>query len=842
MAGAAGPCHFKARNGDHAACIFFIERSDRVLILIPEILARRAGKAHVIERALGVGCAGLVKVVGMVGERDEVNVRAVRQRLDIRQCAFQRASAVGILRVGVQLAEVALEGRLADGEGPGLAGFLFIRTLDRHSYRDLAVRHIGSRGVGDLAVRVGSIDLFVVDSHRYAGVLASVRDLRGDLRPLFGSGLRTLRRLHVGDHSLVENVYGVGRSGLVALDILERKGQGHFAADLGCFRDIRIKDRDMDAALAGGEAVQNLYVRVALKLADAGDVRSIGLLDAVLDPRIVDFIDCVDLEFKLVIAADIGREHGFGEGDGGLHDKAAVHIHAVRHGIEEEGVDRIVKIAGLAVHAVGLEGIGVVFQPLAVAAVKLRRAMLHLIAAHAAGAGAHEPVGVLSLDGIIKCLAVEGVVAGAVGAQVAVGHVLEAQILAVLLDLKHDRAVRRNGLVVHDLRRSLVDRRAFRADLLGQNRLGVLVVDHDLVAGLGQLAGGGGGKARNIIRAAAVAELIISVKCRAAGIQRNHICFLRVCGERNALEQVLGTGFICDRRIAVLVVCTKRDVLDKNIFTQIFLAHLRDGDLLCRNRLEPSLHHGHGGELHLRDTTVELYLARDLDHIADYILCVIGVVIDLEAIDFAVDHVLKDDGVDAGVPIEVLAIVVHDLTDNGHVLRRAREFAGLLDVPCTLRDHVLRDRVINVAVPSDFLRLGVAELELAAVDANRRRNVQLIADLVFPSVLNLVDYSLVELDDLSIRVLNLDVRLLERAVVVINLRDLHVVDGNVGADVCRRQRADGGFLCAQHHARTHLERAAIKLRKTVELRALAGTDDGIAKVYVLRRGSETLAS
>ena len=86
----------------------------------------------------------------------------------------------------------------------------------------------------------------------------------------------------------------------------------------------------MDAALAGGEAVQNLHVRVALKLADAGDVRSVGLLDTVLDPRIVDFIDCVDLEFKFVIVADIGREHGFGEGDGGLHDEAAVHIHAVR--------------------------------------------------------------------------------------------------------------------------------------------------------------------------------------------------------------------------------------------------------------------------------------------------------------------------------------------------------------------------------------------------------------------------------------------------------------------------------------------------------------------------------
>ena len=174
MAGAAGPRHFKARNGDHAACIFRIERSDRVLIGFPGFLAVFRCFGHVVERALGVGCAGLVKVVGMVSECDEVDVRAFRQILDIIQCAFQRASAVGILRVGVQLAEVALEGRLADGEGPGLAGFLVIRTLDRHSYRDLAVRHIGSRGVGDLAVRVDSIDLFTVDSHRYAGVLASV--------------------------------------------------------------------------------------------------------------------------------------------------------------------------------------------------------------------------------------------------------------------------------------------------------------------------------------------------------------------------------------------------------------------------------------------------------------------------------------------------------------------------------------------------------------------------------------------------------------------------------------------------------------------------------------------
>ena len=560
MAGTAGPRHFKARNGDHAACIFFIERSDRALILIPEILARRAGKAHVIERALGVGCAGLVKVVGMVGERDEVDVRAVRQRLDIRQCAFQRASAVGILRVGVQLAEVALEGRLADGEGPGLAGFLFIRTLDRHSYRDLAVRHIGSRGVGDLAIRVGSIDPFAVDSHRYDGVLASVHDLRGDLRPLFGSGLRTLRRLHVGDHSLVENVYGVGRSGLVALDILEREGQGHRAASLSCFRDIRIKDRDMDAALAGGEAVQNLHVRVALQLAEiAGDVRSIGLLDAVLDPRIVDFIDCVDLEFKLVIAADIGREHGFGEGDGGLHDEAAVHIHAVRHGIEEEGVDGVIRDLAL-IHAVGLERIGVVLQPLAILIVELRRAMLHLIAAHAAGAGADEPVGVVSRNALFgEVLAVERVVAGAVGTEVAIGFALEAEVFAVLLDGEHNSAVRRGGLAVRNGGCRLFN--GLRIVLRRQDCLCVLVVDHELVAGLGQIAGG-----------------LVS-RCRVDPVERELARILLTC------NRVVLIGF----KLVKPTVCRIRAGIAGQRNSIITGTHKFEGLIFCAERPRPAI-------------------------------------------------------------------------------------------------------------------------------------------------------------------------------------------------------------------------------------------------------------
>ena len=453
--------------------------------------------------------------------------------------------------MGVQLAEVALEGRLADGEGPGLAGFLFIRTLDRHSYRDLAVRHIGSRGVGDLAVCVGRLDLRAVDSHRDAGVLASVRDLRGDLRPLFGSGLRTLRRLHVGDHSLVENVYGVGRSGLVALDILEREGQGHRAASLGRLSDVRIIDRDMDAALAGGEIARNLYVRVALKLADAGDVRSVSLLDTVLDPRIVDFIDCVDLEFKLVIAADIGREHGFGEGDGGLHDKAAVHIHAVRHGIEEEGVDGVIRDV---VHAVGLECVSIILQPLAVAAV-LRRAALHLIAAHAAGAFADEPVGVFSRNALFgEVLAVERVVAGAVGAEVAIRVALEAEVFAVLLDGEHNSAVRRGGLAVRDSGCRLFN--GLGIVLRRQNRLCVLVVDHELVAGLGQIAGGLIGAAVRdrvecLLECICCSVLIIGAPCARICTPLNTIAC--TCSIVDVVKAIFALYF-CDRPVRIYIV------------------------------------------------------------------------------------------------------------------------------------------------------------------------------------------------------------------------------------------------------------------------------------------------
>ena len=177
--------------------------------------------------------------------------------------------------------------------------------------------------------------------------------------------------------------------------------------------------------------------------------------------------------------------HGVGGGEhhGGIVDHAAVQLHAVGHTIEEEGVDGVV---GDVVHAVGLIAVAVILQILAVPAVELGGAAFQLIAAHAAAAGLHGPVGVLAGG-----LGIEGVVAGAVGAQIAVGFVAEAVILAAALHGEHHAAVFGDGLAVRDLGGDTIDGGAVGVViLLGQDALGILVEQHHLRTLLGQAAGG----------------------------------------------------------------------------------------------------------------------------------------------------------------------------------------------------------------------------------------------------------------------------------------------------------------------------------------------------------------
>ena len=78
VAGAAGPGHLKAGNGDDIR-LGGVESSHSVLIRLPGLLAVRGGQAHVVERTLGVGRAGLVEVIGVVGKGHEVHIGVLGQ-------------------------------------------------------------------------------------------------------------------------------------------------------------------------------------------------------------------------------------------------------------------------------------------------------------------------------------------------------------------------------------------------------------------------------------------------------------------------------------------------------------------------------------------------------------------------------------------------------------------------------------------------------------------------------------------------------------------------------------------------------------------------------------------
>ena len=117
MTGTAGPSHLKAADGDNAG-LRIVEVCDLVLVFLPALLAVGGRKIHVVQGTLGVGCIGGIKVVGVVGEGNKLNIRAFRQILHIIQCAVKRAGAVGILGVRVKLAEVQLILCLANDEVP----------------------------------------------------------------------------------------------------------------------------------------------------------------------------------------------------------------------------------------------------------------------------------------------------------------------------------------------------------------------------------------------------------------------------------------------------------------------------------------------------------------------------------------------------------------------------------------------------------------------------------------------------------------------------------------------------------------------------------------------------
>ncbi len=462
VAGAAGPRHLEAADGDDVG-LAGVEGGDLVLILTPELLAGRGGEAHVIERALGVGGGGGVEVVGVVGESHELDVRARGQAPDIVQSAVERTGAVGIGGVGVQLAEVELILRLAHGEAPRLGGGLAVGAGDGDGHAHTAVVHVGGGGVGDAAAAADGGDGLTVHGHGDRGAAALVGDGGGDLRALVIARLGVRVGGQVGDDRLVEhgNLDRTGDGD--ALGILRGDGDGQLVAG--------------DVGGGDGDAVRPGAERGGERLAAEGDGHVTGHAKG-----------GVDGEGQRVVLPDVGGIDRT-EVDGRGVDDAARDVDAVGHTIKIEGIDGVV---GDVIHGVGLEAVGVVLKPLAVLAVILGGAALHLIAAHAAAAGADEPVGVIRCHAVLgEVLAVEGVVAGAVRAEIAVALVLEAVILAVFLHGEDHGAVGGSGPAVRDGRSRHVDRE--RVVLRGQHARGVLVIEHDLRAGCRQTALGGRG-------------------------------------------------------------------------------------------------------------------------------------------------------------------------------------------------------------------------------------------------------------------------------------------------------------------------------------------------------------
>ena len=89
----AGPCHFIACDCDHIG-LFRIELCNLVLVLFPECTAGICHETPVIHGICRVGCAGCIKVVGMIRECDEINIRAFRQTSDIFKRGVQSTGSV----------------------------------------------------------------------------------------------------------------------------------------------------------------------------------------------------------------------------------------------------------------------------------------------------------------------------------------------------------------------------------------------------------------------------------------------------------------------------------------------------------------------------------------------------------------------------------------------------------------------------------------------------------------------------------------------------------------------------------------------------------------------------
>ena len=458
MTGTAGPSHLKAADGDNAG-LRIVKVCDLVLVFFPTLLAVGCCKTCVVECALGVGGGGGVKVVGVVSEGNKLNIRAFRQTLHIIQCAVKCAGAVGILGVRVKLAEVQLILCLADDEVPVQRGRFAVLAGDGELNIHTAVCHVLGGSIADFAVFIGCLDRFLIDGQFDSGLVTCVYNSCTDGRPLIIAGLGTLGRQRVCNRRCVHDIYLCLGVYVNALIVLAGDDYGQLVAG-----DHRLGNGDgVFAVLALGDIKR--FVAELCGEFTAHPERS------------------VNKEAQLIILTDTGRKQ-CAEYDGGSVYDAVNDINALGNGVKVKGVDGVVGDGGL-VHGIDLEAVAVILKPLAVALI-LCGAAFHLVAAHPAGAGANQPIGVFACG-----LSIEGVVAGAVCAQVAVGLVVETVVVAAFLNGEHDCTVCAGGLTVLNGGGCLEYRRAFGVAVLsGEDRCGVGVIDNNFAAGCGQTACG----------------------------------------------------------------------------------------------------------------------------------------------------------------------------------------------------------------------------------------------------------------------------------------------------------------------------------------------------------------
>ena len=379
--------------------------------------------------------------------------------------------------MGVELAEVEPLGGLPHREAPGLSGGLPVRAGDRNRGGIPPVCQVGLRDVNRLAA-VHCHDRLI--QRRTAGLqgqhsdrgLSPVAELSRNNGPLLRPGLRAGRRRHRSDDGFVLDGDDSGPGNGRALGVLTGHGDGDALA-VDC-----IHGDGIGAVPVGGEhGLPRLYGEPGLRHAEHrvyGAGKGIRLAH---------------------IGVRQGPKHDLGE-----IDYAVSHLHAVRHRVELERIDVLV---GDVVHAVGLVGSGIVFQVLAVLAVKLGRPALQRKAAVVLR---QRPVGILR-----SLLLVESVVAGAVGTEVAVMGRLETVIVSVLLYREDPSAIGRRSFSVRELSRGASNGGASCVVILpGQHALGGVVIQHHLIAGSRERAAGRRDVSRNLIERLRKKALLVS--------------------------------------------------------------------------------------------------------------------------------------------------------------------------------------------------------------------------------------------------------------------------------------------------------------------------------------------